>query len=391
MNLEITREQKMIQKNVREYMRKEIGPIAEELDRNGHLPESIWKTFGDLGFLGIGIPEKYDGSGMDKFTFTLVTEQIARICPGIALSYVAHSNLCAHNIEHNASETIKQKYLPGLCSGNLVGCLGITEPGAGSDAVGIQTTADRDGDHFIINGNKMFITNAPVADVALVYVKTDLEKKARGITAIMVEKGTPGFSVPPKMDKMGNRCSPTSELVFNDCRVPVKNVVGEINGGINVLMTGLDTERVAVAGLALGIAETALELGLKYSKSRHQFDQPISNFQMVKAKLADMYTEIEAARGMIYRAARLADQSKRGGKGTEIHKLAAAAILFTGEVASRAADISLQLHGGYGYTTEYPINRFYRDAKLFEIGAGTSDIRRLVVADELIKKGPGYL
>ncbi|NOQ67287.1 MAG: isovaleryl-CoA dehydrogenase, partial [Desulfobacterales bacterium] len=198
------------------------------------------------------------------------------------------------------------------------------------------------------------------------------------------------FSVSPKLDKMGNRCSPTSELIFNNCRVPVENVVGQINNGIHVMMTGLDSERVIVAGMALGVGETALELGLKYAKSRKQFDQPISDFQMVKAKLANMYAELEAARGLTYRAARLADKAKRGGKGTEIHKLAAAAILFTGEVVSRATDISLQLHGGYGYTTEYPINRFYRDAKLFEIGAGTSDIRRLVISGELIKKGTGY-
>ncbi|RLC16910.1 MAG: isovaleryl-CoA dehydrogenase, partial [Deltaproteobacteria bacterium] len=253
MDFELTREQKMIQKNIKEFMRKEIAPIAEELDRECRLPEGIWKTFGDLGLLGIGIPEEYDGSGMDKFTFTLVVEQIARVCPGLALSYIAHSNLCAHNIEHNASEEIKKKYLPGLCSGDLIGCLGITEPDAGSDAVGIQTTADRDGKHFVLNGSKIFITNAPMADIALVYTKTDMKKKARGITAIIVEKETPGFSVTPKMDKMGNRCSPTSELIFNDCRVPVKNVVGEIDGGINVLMTGLDTERVVVAGMALGI------------------------------------------------------------------------------------------------------------------------------------------
>jgi isovaleryl-CoA dehydrogenase len=391
MDFELTREQKMIQKNVKEFMRKEIAPIAEELDRDGHMPEGIWKTLGELGLLGIGVPEEYEGSGMDKFTFMLVTEQIARVCPGIALSYVAHSNLCVHNIEHNASEEIKKKYLPGLCSGDLIGCLGITEPDAGSDAVGIKTTADLDGDHYILNGSKMFITNAPDADIAMVYTKTDMDKRARGITAIIVEKGTPGFSVSPKMDKMGNRCSPTSELIFNNCRVPAANVVGEVNNGINVLMTGLDTERVIVAGIALGIAESALEIAIKYTKSRKQFDQPLSSFQMVKAKLADMYAEIEAARGLVYRAAKVADQSKRGGKGTEIHKLAAAAILFTGQVASRATDISLQLHGGYGYISEYPINRFYRDAKLYEIGAGTSDIRRIVVADELIKKGPGYL
>ncbi|NOX33802.1 MAG: isovaleryl-CoA dehydrogenase [Deltaproteobacteria bacterium] len=390
MDFELTREQKMIQKNVKEFMKKEIAPIAEELDRECHLPEGIWQTFGDLGLLGLGIPEEYDGSGMDKFTFTLVVEQIARICPGLALSYVAHSNLCAHNIEHNASEAQKQKYLPGLCSGDRIGCLGLTEPGAGSDAVGIQTTAERDGNHFVINGSKMFITNAPIADIALIYTKTNMEKKAWGITAFIVEKGMPGFSAGPKIDKMGHRCSPTSELIFNDCRVPVENIVGELDAGINVMMTGLDTERVAVAGLSLGIGETALELGLKYAKARHQFNQPISDFQMVKAKLANMYTEIEAARGLIYRAALVADQADRGGKGTEIHKLAAAAILFAGEAANRAANESLQLHGGYGYTTEYPINRFYRDAKLMEIGAGTSDIRRLVVADELIKRGPGY-
>ena len=391
MDLEFSLEQKMILKNVKDFMRREIAPVAEELDRDARLPEGIWETFGELGLLGIGIPEEYGGSGMDKLTFTLVTEQVARVCPGLALSYVAHSNLCAHNIEHNASDRIKRKYLPGLCSGKLIGCLGITEPDAGSDAVGIRTTADIDGDHLVLNGSKMFITNAPIADIAMVYTKTDMDKRARGITAVIVEKGTPGFSVSPKLDKMGNRCSPTAELIFNNCRVPVENVVGEVNGGINVLMTGLDTERVAVAGLALGIGETAMELALKYAKSRKQFNRPISEFQMVKAKLANMYTEIEAARGLIYRAAGLADRSRRGGKGTPIHKLAAAAILYTGEAVSRATDISLQLHGGYGYTTEYPINRFYRDAKLFEIGAGTSDIRRLVVADELIRKGHGYL
>ncbi len=390
MDFELTREQKMIQKNVKEFMNKEIAPVTEALDREGHLPEGIWQTFGELGFLGLGIPEQYNGSGMDKFTFTLVVEQMARVCPGLALSYVAHTNLCAHNIEHNGSEEQKNKYLPGLCSGDIIGCLGLTEPGAGSDAVGIQTTAERDGDDFVINGNKMFITNAPIADIALIYTKTDMEKKSRGITAFIVEKGTPGFSMAPKIDKMGHRCSPTSELIFNDCRVPAENAVGEIDGGIHVMMTGLDTERVAVAGLSLGIGETALELGLKYAKSRHQFNRPISDFQMVKAKLANMYTEIEAARGLIYRAALVADKAERGGKGTELHKLAAAAILLAGEAANRAANESLQLHGGYGYTTEYPINRFYRDAKLMEIGAGTSDIRRLVVADELIKKGPGY-
>jgi isovaleryl-CoA dehydrogenase len=391
MNFELTREQKMIMKNVREFMRKEIEPVAEEIDREDRFPEGIWQTLGDLGVLGLGIPEAYGGSGMDKFTFTLVVEQIARVSPGIALSYVAHSNLCAHNLEYNGTEEQKQKYLPGLCSGELIGCMGLTEPDTGSDAVGITTQAVKDGDDFLINGNKMFITNAPEADIALIHAKTDMDQKARGITSFLVEKGTPGFSVSRKIHKMGNRGSSTGELIFNDCRIPAKNVLGKVNEGIKVMMNGLDVERVAVAGIALGLAETALELGLKYAKTRKQFDHPISSFQLIKAKLANMYTEIEAARGLIYKAAVLADKSTRGGKGTEIHKLAAAAILFTAEAASRAVNESLQIHGGYGYTLEYPINRFYRDAKLYEIGAGTSEIRRLLIANELIKKGAGYI
>ena len=389
MDFELTKEQKMIQKNVKEFMKKEIEPIADELDKESHLPDGIFKKLGDLGLLGIGIPEKYGGSGMDKFTFTLVIEQIAKVCPGLALSYGAHANLCAHNIEHNASEEQKLKYLPGLCSGDLIGCLGITEPNAGSDAVGIQTTAVKEGENYVLNGSKMFITNAPIADIALVYTKTDMEKKARGITAFIVEKDMPGFTVAPKMDKMGHRCSPTSELIFNNCIVPAENIVGQLDNGINVMMTGLDTERAVLSGIGLGNAEAALELGLKYAKKRYQFGKPIASFQLVKAKLANMYTEIEAARGLIYRAAILADKSSRGGKGTEIHKLAAAAILFVGEVLCRAVNESLQIHGGYGFTTEYPINRFYRDAKLIEIGAGTSEIRRILIADELIKKGIG--
>jgi isovaleryl-CoA dehydrogenase len=391
MDFELTREQKMIVKNVREFMRKEIEPVAEEIDSNDRFPEGIWQTLGDLGVLGLGIPEEYGGSGMDKFTFTLVVEQVARVCPGIALSYVAHTNLCAHNIEYNGTEEQKQKYLPGLCSGELIGCMGLTEPDTGSDAVGITTQAVKDGDDFLVNGSKMFITNAPEADLALIPTKTDMDQKARGITSFLVEKDTPGFSVSKKIKKMGNHGSSTGELFFNDCRLPTGNVLGVVNEGIKVMMNGLDVERVAVAGIALGIAETALELGLKYAKTRKQFSHPISNFQLIKAKLANMYTEIEAARGLIYKAAVLADKSSRGGKGTEIHKLAAAAILFTAEATSRAVNESLQIHGGYGYTLEYPINRFYRDAKLYEIGAGTSEIRRILIANELIKKGAGYI
>ncbi len=391
MDPNLTREQKMIVKNIKEFMKKEIAPVAEEMDRDAVLPNGIWQTMGDIGILGLDVDEVYGGSGMDRFTFTLVLEQMARVCPGLALSVGANTNLCAHNITHNATESQKKKYLPDLCTGEKIGCLGLTEPGAGSDAVGIQTTADADGDHFVLNGTKTFITNGPIADVALVYAKTDPEKGAHGITAFILEKGMPGFSAGSKIDKMGHRCSPTSELYFNNCRVPKENVLGQINNGIHVMMTGLDSERAIFSGIPLGNAEAAMELALSYSKSRQQFDRPISNFQQVKAKLANMYADIEAARGLVYRTARLADQSARGGKGTDFHKLAAANLLFVAGVNRRAVDESLQIHGGYGFTTEYPINRFYRDAKLMELGAGTMEVRRLVVADELIKRGTGYV
>ncbi|MDY6789906.1 MAG: acyl-CoA dehydrogenase family protein [Thermodesulfobacteriota bacterium] len=390
MDFELNKEQKMIQKNVREFMVKEIGPIADQIDLDDKFPKDLWKKMGDLGLLGLTLPEAYGGSEYDIFTSALVMEQMGRISPAVALSYGTHVNLCAHNLEKNATEGQKLRYLPGLCSGDLIGCLGLTEPDAGSDAVGIKTTAVKNGNGFILNGSKMFITNAPIADIALVYAKTDPEKGAKGITAFIVEKEFSGFSVSGKLEKIGHRGSPTGELVFNDCFVPEENVLGKINEGIKVMMRGLDVERAVVAAMALGIGEAALELALQYSKQRHQFGEPICNFQLIKAKLADMYTELEAARFMVYRAAVMAGKAKDGGKGTEVHKVAAAAILFTAETVSRAVNQSLQIHGGYGYTLDYPINRFYRDAKLYEIGAGTSEIRRIVIGNELIKRGLRY-
>ena len=390
MDFELTQEQRMIQQTVKEFMQRKIAPVAGDIDREDRFPEGIWKEMGDLGILGIGIPEKYGGSGMDILTLTLVIEQIAKVCPAIALSVTAHVNLCAHNLERNGTQAQKQKYLPGLCSGDLVGCLGLTEPDAGSDAVGIQTGAEKDNGHYRINGGKTFITNALEADVALVYTKTDMELKANGITAFIVEKGTPGFEQTGKIDKMGHRGSGTGELIFNNCRVPEENVLGRVNQGIRVMMTGLDIERVVVSGIALGIGEASLDLALKYARTRRQFGQPIGSFQLIKAKLADIYTEMTAAQCLVYKAAELAGKVEKGGKGTQIHKLAAAAVLFSGEASRRAANESLQIHGGYGYTLEYPINRFYRDVKLMEIGAGTSEIRRLVIGDELISKGTGF-
>jgi isovaleryl-CoA dehydrogenase len=391
MDFELTTEQKMIQKNVREFMRKEILPLTEDIDKNDLFPEWLWKSLGDLGFLGLGISEEYGGSGMDLLTVTLVIEQLARVSPAIAVSFTAHVNLCAHNLERNGTEKQKKKYLPGLCKGDLVGCLGLTEPNAGSDAVGITTIAEKRGNNYHLNGSKIFITNAPIADLALIYAKTNMEKGARGITAFLVEKGTKGFSVSKQIEKMGNRGSQTGELFFDNCIVPDENVVGKVDDGIRVMMNGLDTERVVVSAISLGIGVAALELGLKYAKNRHQFNQPIANFQLIQEKLANMYTEIEASRGLIYRAALLADKSKRGGKGTEIHKLAASAVLHSAEAATKAVNESLQIHGGYGYTLDYPINRFYRDAKLYEIGAGTSEMRRLMIARELINKGLEYV
>lgn len=391
MYFELTEEQRMIQKTVRKFMVEEIEPKVEEIDREDKFPPDVWKRMGDLGLLGIILPEDYGGSGYDYLTGVLVTEQMGRTCCALAMSYMTHIDLCADNIKRNSNEDQRRKYLPGMSTGEKIGALGLTEPNAGSDAVSIQLRAVDRGDYYILNGTKMFITNGPIADIILVYAKTEPEKKARGITAFIVEKDFPGFFVSRKLDKMGNRGSPTGELVFEDCRVPKENVLGEVNGGINVMMSGLDIERVFGAGLVLGSAEGALELALKYSKEREQFGQPICNFQLIKAKLADMYTEIEAARGLTYRAAILGNKSHRGGKGTELHKISAAAILLAGEVAMRAANHALQIHGGYGYMLEYPVNRIFRDAKLFEIGAGTNEIRRLVIADELIREGLEYV
>lgn len=390
MDFELSREQRMIQKNTREFMKNEIEPVVDTIDREDRFPEGIWQTLGSLGFLGIALPEAYGGTGCDTLTFVLVLEQMGRICPALGLSYGAHTNLCAHNLARNGSDELKAKYLPGLISGELVGCMGLTEPEAGSDAVGIQTRAHYENDHYLLNGTKTFITNALEADVALVYAKTRPESGARGISAFLVEKGFLGFSVAGKIEKMGNKGSTTGELVFNNCRVPPENLVGQENEGIRVMMNGLDVERTIYAGLALGLAEGALEAALDYSKKRKQFGKPICEFQLIKAKLADMYTEIEAAKSLVYRTAAMADKATRGGRGTPIHKMAAAAILFAAETANRAVGQAVQIHGGYGYTTEFAINRFYRDAKLYEIGAGTSEIRRLVIADELIKRGLSY-
>jgi isovaleryl-CoA dehydrogenase len=369
----------MTRDTVLDFARRELGPIAAEIDRDDRFPPDIFRRLGDLGILGVTVPEEYGGAGADLLTGVLAIEQLARVSPAVALSYGAHANLCVHNLYRNGTEDQRRTYLPPLCSGEWVGALAITEPDAGSDAMGITTRAVRDGDDYILNGRKLFITNGPIADVIIVYAKTDPDAGSHGITAFIVEKGFPGFSVSRSLEKMGHRGSPTGELVFDDCRVPSRNILGRENEGVAVLMSGLDLERVFLAGEPVGIAEEALALSVRYSRERKQFGEPIGNFQMVQARLADMYTTTEAARWLVYRTAGVAE------KGQPVHKEAAAAILFAAEVATKVCLDAVQVHGGYGYTLDAPVQMLLRDAKLLEIGAGTSEIRRLIIARELLK------
>ncbi|MGA2331904.1 MAG: acyl-CoA dehydrogenase family protein [Syntrophales bacterium] len=374
----------MLRDSIRNFAAKEIWPIAEEIDAEDKWPDGMWQKLANMGIMGITVAEEHGGAGADLISAIIVLEELSKASPAIALSWGAHANLCCNNLNHNASPNQKSKYLPPLCTGQHIGALGLTEPNAGSDAVNIQTVAMRKGDHYVVNGTKMFITNGSVANTIVLYAKTDKGKGARGLTAFILDTGFPGFSVSKELKKYGHRGSPTAELILQDCIIPAENVLGEENKGINVMMSGLDVERAFYAGESIGIAEACLELSLKYAKERVQFGKPIGAFQLIQAKLADMYTQLEAGKMLCYKAAVLAEQARTGGKGTEIHKLAAASILFNAEMASRIADQAVQIHGGYGYMLEYPVQRFLRDAKLIEIGAGTSEIRRLIIARELL-------
>jgi isovaleryl-CoA dehydrogenase len=376
--LEFNEEVEMLRKTVRQFVEKEIAPIAEEMDRTDEFPMHLWRKMGELGLLGVTIPEVYGGSEMGPVEQAIITEEIAKYSAAVAVSYAAHSNLCMYNLYKNGDEDQRKRYLPELCTGEKIGALGLTEPGSGSDAVGMSTTALRDGEYYYLNGSKTFITNGPIADVLIVYAKTDKEKGAHGVTAFIVEKDFPGFSVSKRLEKMGNRGSLTAELVFEDCRVPIENVLGEENKGIKVMMSGLDIERVVVSALALGIGNGAFREAIKYSKERSQFGKAIENFQLIQAKIADMYTNLEAAKLMTY------DAANRAAVGERITLNAAAAILFTAETATKVALEAVQIHGGYGYMLDYPVNRYLRDAKLYEIGAGTSEVRRLLIAREIL-------
>lgn len=386
MDFQLSDEQRMIKETVHKWSVNELGPLQEKIDEEDWFPPHFFKKCAEIGILGITITEKYGGLGGDVLMQTLAIEEMSRICPALAMTYGAHSNLCAHNIHSNASEALKEKYLPPLVRGEKIGAMALTEPNAGSDAMSIRTRACRQGDHYLLKGTKIFITNGPVADTLLVYAKTAPEQGAKGISAFIVEKGFPGFSVSRTLKKCGMRGSPTGELIFEDCPVPAENLVGQENQGVHVMTSGLDVERIVLAGGSIGMAQQALEYSIRYSVEREQFGQPIANFQMIQQKLADMYARTEAARLLVYRAADLAQKAPRGGKGTELNRLAAAAILLAAETATWVCDQAIQIHGGYGYCLEFPVQKLWRDAKLYEIGAGTSEIRRMIIARELTRE-----
>lgn len=368
------------------FAQNEMYPLAQRMDDEEWWPTEIFPKIGATGYFGITAPEQFGGSGADIFTSGLILQAFGRWNHALALSWVAHENLCLHNILRNANDEQKQKYLPGLCSGKLVGALGLTEPGAGSDALGsMRTTARREGGHYILNGTKIFITNGPVADVLLVYAKTDKEKGAQGISAFIVEKDFPGFRVAQKLEKMGFRGSQTAELVFEDCKVPVENLVGGEDRGVKVVMSGLDLERAMISPICLGIAERALQLSLDYARQRKQFGKPIADFQMIKGKLADMYVWVESMRLFTYATLRAANaiNEDEGGRG-EIHKITAAGVMYVAETMNKVLNEGVQIHGGTGYIWESEINRLYRSIKLLEIGAGTTEVRKIIISGELL-------
>lgn len=369
-----------------EYARAELYPLAARMDAEEWWPAEAFAKLGRNGYLGATVPEAYGGAGADLFTSGLVLQAISRWNHALGLAWVAHDNLCVNNIYRNANEEQRQRYLPGLCSGRHVGALGLTEPGAGSDALGsMRTTARRQGEHYLLNGSKLYITNGPVADVLLVYAKTAPERGPQGISAFIVEKDFAGFRVAQKLTKMGFRGSQTAELSFIDCRVPAANLVGAENGGVAVVMSGLDLERAMIAPLCLGIAERALELSLEYAKTREQFGKKIAQFQMVQAKLAEMYVAVETMRTFTYRVLSAANNLEVGGGGRgHIHALTAASVMYASESMNRVLSDAVQIHGGSGYIWETEINRLYRSIKLLEIGAGTTEVRKLIISGELI-------
>ncbi len=367
----------MIRASVESFAQAEIAPRAEEIDASNEFPRDLWPRMGALGLLGLTVEEEAGGSGLGYLEHCVAMEEVSRASASVGLSYGAHSNLCVNQIRLNGTPAQRSRYLPRLISGEHVGALAMSEPGAGSDVVGMRTRAERKGDRYVLNGSKMWITNGPDAEVLVVYAKTDPDAGSRGITAFLIEQEMPGFSTAQKLDKLGMRGSNTCELVFEDCEVPAENVIGEVGGGVTVLMSGLDYERAVLAAGPLGIMRACMDIVLPYVHQRQQFGRPIGTFQLMQGKIADMYTAMNAARAYVYAVARACD------RGETSRKDAAGAILFAAEKATWMALEAIQALGGNGYVNEFATGRLLRDAKLYEIGAGTSEIRRMLIGREL--------
>ena len=377
--LPFTEEHKALRKMVADFAAKEMAPHAKHWDDEEEFPVHIFKKLGDLGVMGITVPTQYGGAGADYVSATIVLEELAKVDAGVALSYGAHALLCVNNLYLNANEEQRHKYLPKLCSGEELGAICITEPGSGSDSVGMRTTAVKQGDHYLLNGSKMFITNGTHSKVMVVYAKTDPAAAGKGISQFIVESDAPGFSVSRKLEKMGMKSSATAEVVFEDVKVPAKNLMGDLNNGARAMMSHLDVERVTLNGIPIGLSRAALEKSVKYAQERKQFDKPIAEFQLIQNFLAQARTDIEAMTLMTYNAAFKLDRKQRA------TMEASTAKLFAARAATRICMDAVQIHGGYGYMREYEVERYARDAKLMQIGAGTDEVQTMIIARNLLK------